>query len=218
MAALDLEEQEQLAELKAWWARHGNLILTILIAVLLVIAAFNGWRYYQRTQAGEAGNIFEQMQTVGAARDKAKSQEVAALLQERFPRTTFAPLAALINAKVQVEAGDIAAAKTALQWVADNSKDEELRHIGRVRLAGVLLDQKAYDDALKQLDTAHPPYFDPLYLDRKGDVLMAQGKTADARAAWEDAYAKAGEKNPLRQTLQLKLELAGGSVPEKPKS
>ena len=218
MAALDLEEQEQLAELKAWWGKHGNLIITIVIAVLLVIAAFNGWRYYQRTQAGEAGTIFEQMQTVGAARDKVKSQELAALLEERFPRTTFAPLAALINAKVQIEAGDAKAAKAQLQWVVDNSKDDELKHIGRVRLAGVLLDEKAYDGALKLLEAARPPYFDPLYLDRKGDVLMAQGKTTEARAVWEDAYAKAGDKNPQRQVLQLKLELVGGSVPEKPKS
>jgi predicted negative regulator of RcsB-dependent stress response len=218
MAALDLEEQEQVAELKAWWNRYGNLILTALIIVLLIIAAFNGWRYYQRSQAVEASAMFDQLQNMAAAHDKAKSQEIAGLILERFPRTTFAPLAALINTKVQIDAGDTKAAKAQLQWVVDNAKDDELKTIARVRLAGVLLDEKSYDEALKLLDAPHPAYFDPLYADRKGDIFMAQGKTIEARSAWAEAYVKSDDKSPLRQTLQLKLELAGGVVPGKAKS
>jgi len=218
MAALDLEEQEQLAEFKAWWNRYGNLILTAITLVLLIVAAFNGWRYYQRGQSAEAFAMYEQLQAVSNAKDKAKTQELAGQILERFPRSNFAPMAALINAKVQINAGDAKAAKAQLQWVVDNSKDDELKHVGRVRLAGVLLDEKQYDDALKLLAAEHPAYFDPIYADRKGDILLAQGKTAEARAAWEEAYTKADDKNPIRQIVQLKLELAGGSVPGKARS
>ena len=218
MAALDLEEQEQLAEFKAWWNRYGNLILTAITLALLVVAAYNGWRYYQRGQAAEAFAMYEQLQAVSTAKDKAKTQELAGQILERFPRSNFAPMAALINAKVQINAGDAKAAKAQLQWVVDNSKDDELKHVGRVRLAGVLLDEKQYDDALKLLAAEHPAYFDPIYADRKGDILLAQGKTAEARAAWEEAYTKADDKNPIRQIVQLKLELAGGSVPGKARS
>jgi len=218
MAALDLEEQEQLAEFKAWWNRYGNLILTAITLVLLIVAAFNGWRYYQRGQSAEAFAMYEQLQAVSNAKDKAKTQELAGQILERFPRSNFAPMAALINAKVQITAGDVKAAKAQLQWVVDNSKDDELKHVGRVRLAGVLLDEKQYDDALKLLSAEHPAYFDPIYADRKGDILLAQGKTAEARAAWEEAYTKADDKNPIRQIVQLKLELAGGSVPSKARS
>ena len=218
MAALDLEEQEQLAEFKAWWNRYGNLILTAVTLVLLVIAAFNGWRFYQRGQSAEAFAMYEQLQAASSAKDKVKTQELAGQILERFPRTNFAPMAALINAKVQITAGDVKAAKAQLQWVVDNSKDDELKHVGRVRLAGVLLDEKQYDDALKLLSAEHPAYFDPIYADRKGDILLAQGKTAEARAAWEEAYTKADDKNPIRQIVQLKLELAGGSVPGKARS
>jgi predicted negative regulator of RcsB-dependent stress response len=213
MAALDLEEQEQLAELKAWWNRYGNLVLTAFIIVMLVVAGFNAWRYYQRSQAGAAFAIYDELQLVSAAKDKAKSAELTGQLLERFPRTSFAPLAALMNAKVQLDAGDTKAAKAQLQWVVDSGKDDDLRNVARVRLAGMLLDEKMYDDALKQMDAAHPASFDALFLDRKGDILFAQGKTADARAAWQDAYLKADEKNNLRQVLTLKLELAGGSAP-----
>ncbi|MDB5804677.1 MAG: hypothetical protein JWN73_1999 [Betaproteobacteria bacterium] len=213
MAALDLEEQEQLAELKAWWNRYGNLVLTAFILIMLVFAGFNAWRYYQRSQAAAAFAIYDELQNVTAARDKAKSAELAGQLLERFPRTSFAPLAALMNAKVQLDAGDNKAAKAQLQWVVDSGKDDDLRNVARVRLAGMLLDEKMYDDALKLMDAAHPASFDALFLDRKGDILFAQGKNADARAAWQDAFLKADEKNNLRQVLTLKLELAGGSAP-----
>lgn len=213
MAALDLDEQEQLAELKAWWNRYGNLVLTAFILVMLVFAGFNAWRYYQRSQAAAAFAIYDELQNVAAAKDKAKSAELAGQLLERFPRTSFASLAALMNAKVQLDAGDNKAAKAQLQWVVDSGKDDDLRNVARVRLAGMLLDEKMYDDALKLVDASHPASFDALFLDRKGDILFAQGKAADARAAWQDAFLKADEKNNLRQVLTLKLELAGGSAP-----
>ncbi|HEY4373354.1 MAG TPA: tetratricopeptide repeat protein [Burkholderiales bacterium] len=212
MAALDLEEQEQLDELKAWWNRYGNLVLTAIILVMLVIAGFNAWRYYQRSQSAAAYVLYDELQNVSAAKDKAKSAELAGQLLERYPRTTFAPLAALTNARVQQDAGDAKAAQAQLQWVVDSGKDEDLRNVARVRLAGLLLDQKKYDDALKLMAAAHPASFDAVFLDRKGDILFAQGKTADARAAWQDAYAKADAKDTLRQVIQLKLELAGGSA------
>jgi predicted negative regulator of RcsB-dependent stress response len=213
MAALDLEEQEQLAELKAWWNRYGNLVLTAVTLVALIVAGFFTWSSYQRAQGAAGFALYDQLTVVAAARDKAKSQELAGQILEKYPRSTFAPLAALLNAKVQSEAGDVKAAKAQLQWVVETGKDDDLRQVARVRLAGILLDEKAYDEGLKLLEAAHPASFDAIYLDRKGDILLAQGKTAEARAAWEDAYLKSDDKNPLRQMLQLKLELAGGKVP-----
>jgi predicted negative regulator of RcsB-dependent stress response len=213
MAALDLQEQEQLAELKAWWNRYGNLILTAVTLVALVIAAFYAWTNYQRAQGANAFLLYDQLGAAASAKDKAKSQELAGQILEKYPRSAFAPLAALVNAKVQGDAGDTKAAKAQLQWVVDTGKDDDLRQVARLRLAGVLLDEKAYDEALKQVEVAHPPMFDALYLDRKGDILMAQGKKADALKAWEESYLKASEKDGIRQMLQLKLELAGGKVP-----
>jgi len=213
MAALDLEEQEQLAELKAWWNRYGNLVLTSVTLVALIIAAFYAWTNYQRAQGANAFILYDQLGAAASAKDKAKSQELAGQILEKYPRSTFAPLAALVNAKVQGDAGDTKAAKAQLQWVVDTGKDDDLRQVARLRLAGVLLDEKAYDEALKQVEAAHPPMFDALYLDRKGDILMAQGKKADAVKAWEESYLKASEKDGIRQMLQLKLELAGGKVP-----
>ena len=212
MAALDLQEQEQLAELKAWWARYGNLLLTAAIIVFLTIAAYNGWRYYQRSQALAAASVFDQLQGAAAAGDKAKTREIAGVLLANYGSTSFAPMGALIAAKVQFEGGDIPTAKAQLQWVIDNSRDEELKYVARVRLAGVLLDEKLYDEGLKALDAARPAHFDAIFADRRGDLLLAQGKTAEAHTAWQEALAKLDAKTTLRGSVQLKMELTGGAA------
>ena len=213
MAALDLQEQEQLAEFKAWWSRYGNLLLTSLIIIFLTIAAYNGWRYYQRSQALAAAAVFDQLQTAAASGDKAKTREISGVLLANYGSTSFAPMGALITAKVQFEGGDIQTAKAQLQWVIDNSRDEELKHVARVRLAGVLLDEKQFDDGLKVLEATHPAHFDALYADRRGDLLLAQGKSAEARIAWQEALAKLDNKTNLRGSVQLKLDLTGGAMP-----
>ncbi len=212
MAALDLQEQEQLAEFKAWWARYGNLLLTAAIIVFLTIAAYNGWRYYQRSQALAAASVFDQLQGAVAVNDKAKTREISGVLLANYGSTSYAPMGALMTAKVQFEGGDIANAKAQLQWVIDNSRDDELKHIARVRLAGALLDEKLYDEGLKVLDAAHPVHFDALFADRRGDLLLAQGKTAEARTAWQEALAKLDAKTTIRGSVQLKMELTGGAA------
>ena len=213
MAALDLQEQEQLAELKAWWARYGNLLLTSLIIIFLTIVGYNGWRYYQRSQALAAAAVFDQLQNAAASGDKAKAREISGVLLSNYGSTSFAPMGALITAKVQFEGGDIQTAKAQLQWVVDNSRDEELKHVARVRLAGVLLDEKRFDEGLKLLEATHPAHFDAVYADRRGDLLLAQGKSAEARGAWQEALAKLDNKTNLRGSVQLKLDLTGGAMP-----
>ncbi len=213
MAALDLQEQEQLAEFKAWWEKRGNLVLSTLIIVFLAIAAYNGWRYYQRSQSLAAGGVFEQLQAATAAGDKAKTREISGSLLENYPGSSYAPLGALLAAKTLVGAGEAQAAKAQLQWVIDKGRDDELKHVARVRLAGLLLDEKLYDEGLKLLEATRPPHFEALYADRRGDLLLAQGKTPEARTAWQDALGKAEAKTAMRSSLELKLELAGAATP-----
>ena len=213
MAALDLQEQEQLAELKAWWAKRGNLVLSTVIIVCLVIAGYNGWRYYQRTQAMSAGAVFDQLQAAAVAGDKAKTRDAAGTLLASYGGSSYAPLGALIAARTLFDAGEVQTAKAQLQWVIDNSRDDELKHIARIRLAGLLLDEKLFDEGLRLLDASRPAHFEALYADRRGDLLLAQGKNTDARAAWQDALAKAEGKSALRGSLQLKIELATSATP-----
>ncbi|MDQ3188895.1 MAG: tetratricopeptide repeat protein [Pseudomonadota bacterium] len=204
--AYDLQEQEQIDELKAWWDKYGNLILTVLTIVLLGFAAFNGWRWYQRDQAEKAAGVYAELGRAMTARETERVNALSTALTDKYGRTAYGPMAALQAARWYVESGDAAAARARLQWVVEHSDQAEIVAIARVRLAGVLLDEKNYDEALKVLDGAAATVHATAIADRRGDILFAQNKIDEARVAYRDALAKADAQHPLRQLIQLKLD------------
>lgn len=209
--AYDLEEQEQIASMKAFWTKYGNLITWVAIVILGAYAAFNYWNYHQRTQAAEASALYDQLQTAVTAKDDAKITRIVTDVQTKYKGSTYAQMSAMAAAKHAFEKEDLKAAKAHLNWVVENG-NEEYKSIAKLRLAGVLLDEKAYDEGLKLLATPFPPVFAGAVADRKGDILVAQNKVVEARAAYQAALDAMGEKNPGRQLVQLKLEAIGGTV------
>ena len=207
----DLEEQEQIDALKAWWRQNGRLVIAAVVAAALGAAAVTGWRTYQGNKAMEAARLYATLEEAVRASDTEKTKEVAAVLVERYGGTAFGPMAALLSAKSSFERGDLKSAGTQLEWALDRAKDEETGAVARLRLAAVRLDEKQYDEALRLLDAKHPPAFDGLYLDLRGDVMLAQGKTAEARAAYQDALAKLAEQGNYRLVVQAKLDALGGA-------
>ena len=143
---LDLQEQEQLDDLKAFWKTYGNLIT---------------W--------------------------------------------------ALLAASVQSASGQSDQAKASLDWVAGNATEDEYQTVARLRLAGLLLQAKDYDAALKQLDAAKAPTFAALAADRRGDVLLAQGKPAEARGAYQTAWQAMDAKVEYRRLIEAKLSALGAA-------
>jgi len=210
--AYDLEEQEQLASLKAWWEKYGNLTTWVLIAGLAAYSGWQGWNYYQRSQATQASALYDELQSAVAAKDNAKVLRAAGDMESKFGGTAYAPMAALTAAKSAFDANDLKSAKAQLQWVAEHGADE-FKAVAKIRLAGVLLDEKAYDEALKALAGDVPAQFAGAVADRKGDILVAQNKLAEARTAYQAALDATDKKNPGRQLIQLKFEAIGGSVP-----
>ena len=210
--AYDLEEQEQLATLKAWWAKYGNMSTWVVIAGLAAYSGWTGWNYYQRTQAANASVLFEEMQSA-VGKDNAKVLRAAGDIESKFGSTAYAQMAALAAAKSSFDTKDLKSAKAQLQWVIEHGNDE-YKAIAQIRLAGVLLDEKAYDEALKLVSAEPLPQFKAAAADRKGDILAAQNKLEEARAAYKAALEASDKKNPGRQLIQLKLESIGGTVPE----
>ncbi|EHP43185.1 transmembrane protein [Cupriavidus basilensis OR16] len=207
--AYDLEEQEQLESLKAWWRQYGNTVTWALIAGLLVFAAWSGWNYWQRKQAGEAALLYEQVVKAAESRDVERIKRAAGDLEDKFGKTAYGPMTALVSAKVLYDAGDLAATKTQLQWAIDHGEGE-YAHLARVRLAGVLLDEKAYEQGLALLKDEPPAPFVALYADRRGDLLAAQEKRAEARSAYQKALDKLSANDAaMRQIIQFKLDALG---------
>jgi predicted negative regulator of RcsB-dependent stress response len=209
MSNYDLEEQEQLAALKAWWKEHGGAVALGAMVVAAAVGAWNGWLWYQRSQSTQAAALYDVLQKAARANDLKATREAAGSILEDFPRSAYAPLAALVSAKVQFQAGDLKTARAQLQWAVDHAKGDEVRAIAALRLASVLLDDKEPDAALKVLEVKPPPSFEALYASLRGDILTVQKKPSEARAAYKAALEKA-DPGPLRETLRLKLEALGG--------
>jgi len=210
---LDLEEQEQLDQLKAFWKKYGNAITWVLIAVLAAFAAYTFWENRQREQAAKAGVLYDELDRAARAGDVEKAARVFGDLKSNFPGTGFAQQGALLAAKVQVEKAQPDAAVATLTWAAENAAEAEYKTVARLRLAGVLLDQKKPDDALKQLAGADAASFAGLVADRRGDILAAQGKPDEAKAAYQQAYKALDTKLEYRRLVEAKLT-ALGAAPE----
>lgn len=205
------DEQESIESFKAWWAQWGNITTWIVLIVLLALAAWNGWNFWQRRQAAEAAVLYDQVQQASAGGDKAMLTRVASDMENRFGGTAYAQMTALTVAKALYMAGDTAGAKTQLQWAADHAKDEEFRQIAKIRLASVLLDEKAYDQGLALIPQPDSGPFKGIVADGRGDLLAAAGKRDDARTAYKlalDSLPKSDASE--RQLIQFKLDALGG--------
>ena len=208
---LDLEEQEQLDQLKAFWKQYGNLITWALIAALGTFAAWNGWNWWQREQAISASGMYDELEKAVEAKDLAATGRVYTDLTSRYGRTVYAQQGALLAARLQHEKGQPTAAREALQWVVDKSSDKEYQTLARLRLAGLLLDEKKYDEALKELDAAGAKGFEALVADRRGDILAAQNKLDEARAAYQLAWKGIDSKLGYRRLVEAKLNALGAA-------
>jgi predicted negative regulator of RcsB-dependent stress response len=206
---LDLEEQEQLAELKHFWKRYGNLISWVLIVVFGAVAAWNGYQYWQRSQAAQAAVIYDEVERAAVAGDVAKLERALGDMKERFGRTAYAEQAALLAARIYHDKGNLDAAKGALAWVAGKASDDGYQAVARLRLSGMLFEAKAYDEALQQLTAPMPSDFNALAADRRGDILLAQGKKAEAKAQYEAAYKGLDERSDYRRIIEVKLNALG---------
>ncbi len=210
MAVYDLEEQDLLEDLKAWWAQWGNYATATVVAVCVGIIAVQGWRWWQHSQAEQASALYSAISAAGHSNDLPRAKDAMVQLINKYAATGYTPRAALIVARLKFEGGDKAGAQADLQWVIDHGSEEELKEIARYRLAEIQFDAKQYDDALRTLDAKHDEAFAGLYADLKGDILAAAGRADDARTAYQTALAKIDAKSTYRNYVEVKLNALGG--------
>jgi predicted negative regulator of RcsB-dependent stress response len=206
--AYDLEEQEQLDALKAWWKDNGNHVLMVVTAAFVAFAGFQGWKYYQHQQGMQASAEYEAL-TQMDVKDVKKIRSVSGQLMEKFSGTPYAARAALMAARANYAAGDVKSAHAQMEWAIKHTSDDSVKSIAQLQLAGLQFEEKKYDDALKTLADKHDPAFDGLLSDLKGDILVAQGKPAEAKKAYAEALAKLDEKGKFRKYTEQKLDALG---------
>lgn len=206
---LDLEEQEQLDQLKHFWNQYGNIITWILIVVLGTVAAWNGYQMWQRNQAAQAASMFDEVEKVVRGGDTQKAERAFTDMRERFTKTAYTQQAGLMVAKMAYEAGKADVAKTTLTWLVDNATDSGYASMARLRLAAVLMESKAYDEAIKVLGSGVAEEFAALAADRKGDIYVLQDKKAEAKAEYQKAYQGLEPQSEYRRVVGIKLGALG---------
>jgi predicted negative regulator of RcsB-dependent stress response len=207
---LDLQEQEQVDALKAFWAKYGNLIVWTATIVLAAFAGWNFWLKHERDLSAQASTLYGEMEAAAQAGDAARAATIFGDMKARVPKTTYAQQGGLLAAKVESDKGKPADAMAALQWVADNGNEENAA-VARLRLAGLLADAKKSDEALKQLEQVKPASFVPLVADRRGDILLAKGDKDGARTAYKAAFDGLPATQQYRFVIEAKLTALGAA-------
>lgn len=213
--AYDLQEQESLGELKAWWEKWGNLVLSVITVICLAFAGYNGMKWWQRHQAQEASLAYSSLQTAIMQQAEPSSvQKIVDALIEDAGSTVYAPMGALSASRYLEAKGENAKAQELLHWVVSESDSPEYQTVARVRLAGFLLDDKKYEDAISLLDAAKPTERQIALLnDRLGDVYFAKGDVVNARRVWQEAL-----KYPIDPALMGFVQLKLQALPEEAES
>lgn len=205
----DLEEQEKIDALKGWWHENRTSVVVVAVVALASYAGVEAWKSWKAREAEQAAGQYATFQAAAGSADVAKTAQAAAAIESAAASSPFAARAALAAAQALGNAGKADEAQAQYRWVIEHAKETELQALARVRLAGSLADAGKYDDALHALDSGIDTAFATLAGDRRGDILLAQGKPADARTAYQQAIQAAEASDPLKATLQAKLDALG---------
>ncbi|WP_374432741.1 YfgM family protein [Inhella sp.] len=209
MATLDLQEQEQLDNLKAFWQRWGNLITTLVTLALLAFAGWNGWTWWQREQGLKASLLYDEVERAAEAKDVDKTLRMWQQMKDQMPRATFTAHAALLTAQVAFDGGKADAALGALEWAAEQAKPQALQELALLRLAAVHLEAKRFAPAEAALARIQSTAYAGLVADKRGDLAQLQGQADKAREHYQAAFLALPKEQPYRQLVEAKLTALG---------
>ncbi len=201
---MDHTEEEQLERLKEWWAKNGKFVIAAVVLGLGAVVGSRIWTEQRNSKAEQASLQYEQLLGLVEKGETDQAEQLAGGLLSGYADTPYATLATLLLARLKVEQGENGAAESLLRQVAEGGDQPELALIARLRLARVQLADGRPDQALKTLQGADFGSGNADYEAIKGDIFFAQGRSEEARAAYEKALSLGGGAN--RRVLQMKLE------------
>lgn len=208
--ALDLEEQEQVDEAKAWWKQHGNKVIWGVTLFLLATAGWRAWETWTRNQAAEASMLFDRAVQAASMNDLKSAKAAAAQIMENHAGSAYSTPAAWLAGRINIESGDSKSARAQYEFALEHARDDGVRQMARLRLAALHFEEKDLPGAMKLMEAPFDPAFQGLAEQLKGDLFAAQGKLAEARAAYKLALEKLGDKSSLKPLVEIRLDGLGG--------
>jgi predicted negative regulator of RcsB-dependent stress response len=206
----DLNEDEQVERLQAWWRENWAWLLSGIAIGILIIIGYFYWTNRQAATAEQAGLLYRQLVAASDRNDFARMEALQGQLAADYGSTPYADQGNLLVARMYVETGEYAKAATLLRDVIDGAEDTELRTIARLRLARVLIQDDKADEALALLQPDDAGAFTGLEQQVRGDAFYAKGDMEGARAAYAAALAASPALGPQdREFVELKLQDLG---------
>lgn len=205
--AFDLQEQEQIAELKAFWLDYGRYMALALFVGAVAFAGAKGWQTWEKNRSLKAAAVYAKVEKADGDMEKIKAP--VAELKKDYARTAYAGRASLLAAGAAFAKKDYAATKTELEWTVANAREASLRDVARIRMANVLMDENKLDEALAQLKSAEEQSFGALFAETRGDVLALKNDMAGAQEAYKQSLAKLKKDAPNYKFVEMKLESLG---------
>jgi predicted negative regulator of RcsB-dependent stress response len=215
---LDLEEQEQLDELKHFWKRWGDVITWALIVVLGAYAAWTAWQSWSTRQAAQAAALYDTVERAAILGDVALLERAVADIEDKYASTTYAQQSAMLAARIFSDKDNGTAARKQLQWLIDHGSDEAYQALARLRLAALLMQAQSFDEARKLLTAKVPEAFAPLVADRLGDLASMQKQPAQAVEHYLQAWQGMEPNTEYRRLVAVKLAALGKDPEELPKA
>ena len=96
--------------------------------------------------------------------------------------------------------------------MASDASDAGLQAVAKLRLAGLLVQAKDYEGALKQLTSGIPREFEALAADRRGDIYNVQGNKDQAKLEYMKAWQGFSAESQYRPLVEVKLTALGVDV------
>lgn len=206
------DSNEELDRVKTWWKTYGNAVIFGVVLGALMLTGLHYWNRHKTEQAQAASALYMQMDTDYNQKKIEAVQTAGAQLMKDYAATPYAGKAALYLAKISYERNDLASARAQLQWAIDNGKEPGIKHVARIRLGRILLAANEYDAALRLTAVDDQLGFASAYSELKGDVLLRQGKTEEARAAYRAAREALLQGSAYTRVLDKKLDALGAEA------
>ena len=200
---------DEFEKLKAWWKSYGTSVILGIVLGGALLGGMKYWKQYKHEQAAQASVLYDEMLAAGMQGNAAAAEQAGNKVVSDFSSTPYAGKAALVLARLSYDASDRQKAQQHLQWAVDNASEDVTRHVARLRLARLLLDEGKADEAISLADVKDMGGFVSEYQELRGDVHVLRKQIPEARIAYRAALDAVPKGSPYTRVLSMKYDSLG---------
>lgn len=196
----NISDKEQIQVIKDWWKKNGKVIILGIILFLVLNSSVIYMRKYNAQYKTNASDTYTRLISSQSQNKIDEVKLFADELQKKYPRSIYASLGLLIQAKNEVEKGKLDSAFNDLMWIINKHKDTKISQIARLRAARILLSENKPQEALKLVNKIDDDSYQVAIDELKGDIALSMQNKNTALKEYQhalDGSVKLDIKSPL---------------------